>query len=352
MRFRRFTLFVMLFAFTAVADEVFIPVAGSVGVFRTDARVFNPSFTETITVDAYLLPTGNVANGGVAPVTFSVAPREMKVFDDVVSSLFQGSGLGGIRLVSPNRLGATARIYAASDAGTLGQFVVGVPLESALTKGVLLQLKSNANFRTNVGLANSDSSASAAVTLKLFDRTNTQVAMVTQTMPPLAVIAPTNILGLFNSPAGDLSDCWISFESDRPVVAYGSVVDNGTTDPTYVPAIPDPGVVPPVPAVKEFLIEAFRFDYTVTPVGGSPTGDMIVVKRGDKVRLTMTAIDSGMGSGHGFLMSPYVTSKTLTVGKETVVEFTAEDAGTFPFVCTVVCGTGHSGMSGRMIVEP
>ncbi|MFA6954425.1 MAG: hypothetical protein WC538_00985 [Thermoanaerobaculia bacterium] len=351
MRFR-ITLFVLLVAFTAAADDVFIPIAGSVGVFRTDSRVFNPSFSEAITVDAYLLPTGNVANGGVSPVNFTVAPREMKTFDDVVSSLFHGSGLGGIRLVSPGRLGATARIFAVSDSGTLGQFVVGVPVESALTKGVLLQLKSSASFRTNVGVANSDPAVSAVVTLKLFDRTNMQVAMVTQTMPPLAVIAPTNILGLFHSPSGDLADCWISFESDRPVVAYGSVVDNGTTDPTYVPAIPDPGVAPPPPAVKEFMIEAFRFDYTVTPVGGSPTGDMIVVKRGDKVRLTLTAIDNGMGSGHGFLMSPFVPSQTLTPGMQTVVEFTAGEAGTFPFVCTVICGTGHGGMSGRMVVEP
>lgn len=352
MRFRVLTLLGLLVAFTAAADDVFIPIAGSVGVFRTDGRVFNPSFTETITVDAYLLPTGNVANGGVAPVGISIAPREMKLFDDIVSSLFGGSGLGGIRLVSPSRLGATARIYAASDSGTLGQFVVGVPSEGALTKGVILQLKSSASFRTNVGLANTDSASSASVTLKLFDKTNAQVATAMQTMPPLAVVAPANILSLFSSPPGDLSDCWIAFESDRPIVAYGSVVDNGTTDPTYVPAIADPGVSPPAPAVKEFLVEAFRFDYTVTPVGGSPTGDMIVVKRGDDVRLALTAIDSGMGSGHGFFMPPYVSSRTLTVGKQTVVEFTATEAGTFDFICTVVCGTGHSGMSGRMIVEP
>jgi len=346
------TFVVVALSLPMAAAEVYLPIAGSVGVFRTDARVFNPSYTDTITVQASLLPTGNIDNAGVAPITITVAPREMKVYDDVVSSLFGSAGLAGIRFSSASDLGATARIYADSDPGTLGQFVVGVPVESALTKGVLIQLKSSASFRTNAGLLNTSSSADANVTLRLYDRTNIEVSSTTLVVKRRGVVAPTNITQLFTGVNADLSDCWIAFESDVPVVVYGSVVDNLTTDPTYVPAIPDTGVMPPPPTVKEFRVEAFQFEYNVTPKGGSPTGDRIVVKQGDQVRLILTALDNGMGNGHGFSLSPFVTSRTLHPGQETVVEFTASQSGSFTFFCTVVCGGGHSGMSGTMTVQP
>jgi hypothetical protein len=221
------------------AAEVYLPIAGSVGVFRTDARVFNPSFSDTIAVEASLLPAGNVDNAGVTPIQITLAPREMKVYDDVVASLFSGTDLAGIRFSSNADLGATARIYADSTTGTLGQFVVGVPVESALTKGVLLQLKSSAAFRTNVGVLNTSGFADAEVNFRLHDKTNEEVGSVTTTVRPRGVVAPTAVTSLFPGVSADLSDFWISFESTVPVVAYGSVVDNLTTDPTFVPAIAD-----------------------------------------------------------------------------------------------------------------
>lgn len=343
---------VLLAALPLQAAEVYLPIAGSVGVFRTDARVFNPSFTETIEVQASLLPAGNVDNSGVAPVQVTLAPREMKVYDDVVASLFNASGLGGIRFSSTSDLGATARIYADGAQGTLGQFVVGVPVESALTRGLLLQLKSSPAFRTNVGVLNTSAVSDASVTFRLSDRTSSEVATAVVNVKPRGVVPPTAIAQLFPNVTADLSDCWVSFESDIPVVAYGSVVDNLTTDPTFVPAIRDTGVRPPVPTVKEFRIAAFRFDYTVTPTGGSPQGDQFVVSRGDQVRLILTADDNGDGFGHGFFMSPYVNDRVLRPGQETVIEFTASQTGNFTFFCTVICGEGHASMSGRMTVQP
>jgi len=334
------------------AAEVFIPIAGSVGVFSTDARVFNPSYTDTITIEASLLPVGNIDNSGVPPVEITVAPREMKIYDDVVTSLFGGTGLAGIRFASGSDLGATARIFANEAAGTLGQFVVGVPVESALQKGVLIQLKSSTTFRTNVGFMNPSVGADANITFRLYDKTNTEVASTTQIVKPFGVVSPTNVTSLFPGVSADLSDCWVAFDSDTPVIVYGSVIDNRTTDPTYVPAIADSGEMPPQPTVKEFRVEAFQFDYTVTPTGGSPTSDQIVVKQGDQVRLILTASDNGQGNGHGFQMSPFVSSRTLHPGQETVVEFTASQSGTFTFFCTVVCGGGHSTMRGTMTVQP
>ena len=118
-------------------------------------RIFNPSTTKDIQIQAYLLPVGNVDNSGVQARTITVPKRSMAVYDDVVSSLFNSSGLGGIRLRSLDKFIATQRVYsAAADGSTNGQFVAGVDEETAAKTGVVVQMKVNSSFRTNVGVLN------------------------------------------------------------------------------------------------------------------------------------------------------------------------------------------------------
>src|ERR1700730_7047251 len=95
MRFRSL-LFVCAVAFAtcAFAKDAYLSIGGSVGVFRTDMRIFNPSSSKDITVQAYLLPTNASDNSGVQPVSITVPKRQMLVYNDVVSSLFHASGLG------------------------------------------------------------------------------------------------------------------------------------------------------------------------------------------------------------------------------------------------------------------
>lgn len=332
-----------------LAKDVYVPIAGSVGVFRTDLRAFNPSYTKAITVQAYLLPVGNVDNSAVTPVSFEIPARQQKVYDDVVASLFNASGLAGIRFSSEDDFAATARIYAQASNGTLGQFEVGVDSAAALTKGVILQLKSNAAFRTNIGFQNTEASA-ATVALTLYGKNNAVVKETTLTIQPRGVVAPTEIGAIMGGGiAADLSDCWLAFDSNRALAAYGSVVDNGTTDQTFVPAVADSGVKPPSQATKEFNITARQFQYTITPVGGgSATTDAFTVNKGDKVVLHISADDVT----HGFSMFPYVSSRTLNPGQTVTVTFDAVEAGSFTFFCTVTCGSGHGGMNGTMTVNP
>ncbi|MFA6954684.1 MAG: hypothetical protein WC538_02290 [Thermoanaerobaculia bacterium] len=342
-------LFVASFVSVAEAKDVSIPIAGSVGVFRTDVRAFNPSYTKAITVQAYLLPVGNVDNSAVTPISFEIPARQQKVYDDVLASLFSASGLAGIRFTSDDDFAATARIYAQAANGTLGQFETGVDSTAALTKGAILQLKSNSAFRTNVGFQNTEALA-ATVALTLYGKNNAVVKEATLTIQPRGVVAPTEIGALMGGGiSADLSDCWLSFDSNRALAAYGSVVDNGTTDPTFVAAVADSGVKPPQQATKEFNMTARRFEYTITPAaGGSSTTGAFTVSKGDKVILNITAEDTT----HGFAMPPYVTSRTLNPGQKVTITFDATDSGDFVFFCTNVCGTGHGGMSGTMKVNP
>lgn len=339
-------LFLVTLTPPAVAKEIFLSVGGSVNEFRTDARILNPSGSKTITVQAWLLQAGNQNNSAAQPVTITIPPREMRVLDDVVSTLFNASGIGAIRLSSPDDFVATQRIYAQTPAGTLGQFVPGLDLVDAKSRGLLIQLESTSAFRTNVGAVN-PTSATATVRWSLYDRSNQKVATGNPiAMPPYAVIGPTNLASgfFFDASGADLSDGWVAYESDQPIFAYASVVDNATTDPTFIPAVEDSGEDPAPPPAKSFAITAQQFSFSV-----SPAFDLAV---GDEVTLLITSADVT----HGFtLVAPDGTTLVAPLdivpgAPEIVRRFTVTQAGTYNYACTHVCGSGHFDMRGSFTV--
>ena len=74
---------------------------------------------------------------------------------------------------------------------------------------------------------------------------------------------------------------------------------------------------------------------------------VITVKKGEKVRLIITATDRD----HGIKIDGYDINQVLEKGDPTTIEFTADKAGTFEFKCSVYCGMGHRKMKGRLVVE-
>jgi cytochrome c oxidase subunit 2 len=74
---------------------------------------------------------------------------------------------------------------------------------------------------------------------------------------------------------------------------------------------------------------------------------VITVKKGEKVRLIVTATDRK----HGIMIEGYDIDQVLNTGDPTTIEFTADKAGTFEFKCSVYCGMGHRKMKGKLIVE-
>lgn len=224
----------------ALAGDSYLPIAGSVGNFRTDVRIFNPSTSNDISVAATFLPAGNQNNSGrfSTAVTLTIPKLQMAVYNDAVASIFSASGLGAIYLTSNDAFFATTRIYAQTATGTLGQGFTAQSIGHLMTRGVLLQLRADASFRTNIGVVNLQN-ATANVTWTLYDKNNHAVSSKTVALEAYAVIPPTNITSGFFFDAGnaDLSDAWVGFTSDSPVDAYASIVDNLTTDPTFLPAL-------------------------------------------------------------------------------------------------------------------
>jgi plastocyanin len=343
----------LLIVTTASAKEVWLSIGGTTagGTFRTDARIFNPSTTKDIQIQAYYLPVGNVDNSGIQPLApITVPKRQQVVYNDVVASLFHSGGLGAIRLKSDDDFVATQRIYAVSSSGTLGQFVAGVDAASAKSKGVIIQLQSSGSFRTNVGAANPNALI-ANVTFRLYDKNNALAGNPkTIVMPPYGVIAPGGLVGYADAVPGnaDLSDAWLSYTSDQPIVAYGSVIDAGTTDPTYIPAAEDTGVTVTPPAQGN----TFNVTERSSTITISPSISQGTLRPGD----TVTFRISGHDTTHGFrLVDPEGgVVLDLTVPPDApVIErtVTLEAEGTYAYFCTITtCSTGHLNMIGSFAV--
>lgn len=350
-------LFLLIFTTGAFAKEVFLPVSGTANnVFFSDARIFNPNDKE-ITVQAYYLPRGNNSNAGEQPISFTVPKRQMKISDDIVKNLLLRADVGGIRFVSPDDFVVTQRVYALSTVNcagplnpcTLGQFVQGLELSAAVKKGVILQLKAGEKFRTNVGALNPNA-VPATVTWRLYDKDNKLVSTGAPiVMPPYATIGPSSITTtfFFNPGTADITDAWVSFDSDQPIFAYGSVVDNGSSDQTYIPASGDSGVTPPVepppPAVKVVDVRAVNWEFNLSGTAG--------LKAGDQVKFVIKA-DDGI---HGFRLFSPSSDILIDLGQvdgvTTERTVTLPAAGSYQYICTrALCGAGHEDMNGAFTV--
>ena len=75
---------------------------------------------------------------------------------------------------------------------------------------------------------------------------------------------------------------------------------------------------------------------------------MIDAVQGERLRIL---VKSGDGL-HGFEIKKFKVSKEIPRGGEPVtIEFTADEPGVFPILCSVFCGDGHDDMKGALVVS-
>ena len=209
--------------------------------WRTDVRLYNSAGTAVnATVNYY--PEG--APTSVQSRTITIAAGETKALDNVLNSLFgisapSATGSVVVTTAGTSNIIATARTYAVTDVGTIGQFIPAVTPSDAVGAGdralQLLQLESSDAFRTNIGLAETTGNpATVEVSLVLPDSKVTPVFTW-----PLAANEFVQIpLGYFNV-TDAIYNARVSvrvIDGTGRVTAYGSLIDNISKDPTYVPA--------------------------------------------------------------------------------------------------------------------
>lgn len=92
------------------------------------------------------------------------------------------------------------------------------------------------------------------------------------------------------------------------------------------------------PEVREIQMTAKKYEFNP---------NVITVKKGEQVKLIITALDRD----HGFKLDAFGINQKLKKGAPTTIEFTADKTGTFPFQCSEFCGLGHRKMKGKLVVE-
>ena len=71
------------------------------------------------------------------------------------------------------------------------------------------------------------------------------------------------------------------------------------------------------------------------------------VKRGQRVLLVVSAADTQ----HGFHVDAFGINEPVKKGQIAEVEFESDRAGTFPMNCSIICGSRHDEMVGKIVVE-
>jgi hypothetical protein len=205
--------------------------------FHTDMRIYNGG---TSPVDVTLTFTG----ASVPNKVKTIGAGETLAVDNVLPTLWNITGGGSVVATTANdaQLVLTARTFSRdkSNGGTFGQFIPGVTAADAVGNGdralQIVQLEESPAFRTNLGLVEVTGNA-ASVELLAYTPDSKVAA---RTVVPLGAGEYLQKNGIFKSLGfnnvynGRITAKVIG--GTGRVAAYGSVIDNRTTDPTYVPS--------------------------------------------------------------------------------------------------------------------
>jgi Ig-like domain CHU_C associated len=209
--------------------------------FHTDMRVFNAASIPQSVALSYFPGFGA---SRPANVNITLQPGEVRAINNVIPSLWQLSATGGaVAIDAPGNasLVVTARTFSRNeDGGTFGQFIPGVTAADGVGLGEraleVLQLEQSDQYRTNLGLVEVTGNP---VTVEILGQTGNKLTARTE-----ATLTPNEFrqIGLIFQQLGFTGASYQGRVSVRViggngrVAAYGSVVDNKTIDPTYVPA--------------------------------------------------------------------------------------------------------------------
>jgi len=202
--------------------------------WRTDLAILNRSGGPAqVTVDF----RGD--GGGRQQLQLTLADGEQRLLADVVGELGV-EAVGSLEISSDVRVVVGSRTYNIGSSGTFGQYLDGVNNAGTAAAGDvrwLPQLRQDAAFRTNIGVLNTGD-AEARVRVRLYNVSGTELASTLVTLTPGG---RSQLQQPFDNLAGrtDLTDGYatLTVETGDGVIAFASVVDNLTNDPTTIPMI-------------------------------------------------------------------------------------------------------------------
>jgi hypothetical protein len=210
--------------------------------FHSDLRAFNAAPFDVVATLTYY-PQGN---GPSKSTTRTIPAGQILSVDNALPTLFGVSDTGGSIVITtavPSLLVLTGRTYTnVPGGGTYGQFIPGVSAVEGIARGdeplQVLQLEQSDRFRSNLGLAElTGNPVTVRVSLVLPDSLTTpsvNVELAANEFRQLGRVIES-LLGSGTQAFNGRITVHV-LEGTGRVTAYGSVIDNESKDPTYVPA--------------------------------------------------------------------------------------------------------------------
>lgn len=216
-----------------------VPVAahapGALGTtWRTDLLIHGTTYEQPM-VSLYFLP--EVSCGAPVRSRQLEARHGSMLFEDAVRLLFGvDPGVGAIVVVADRSVLLSSRTYTVTAGGTMGQGIPAVTVDAASRStedATLVQLTESDRFRTNLGVVN-PSSAQINVQVEALSAAGALLGVETWTVPALGLLQVNRFLRRFAT--GPVEDAYalVSQPTGIPFVAYASVVENATGDPSFV----------------------------------------------------------------------------------------------------------------------
>ena len=271
-----------------------LPVGSAASPFFSDVRVFNTSYTAPVTVNPVYRCFLGTCPGTAPQINFTLAPRESRAFDDMISSAFNAPiSAGAVELTaSGDLIRVTSRLYSpAAGGGTNGMFVPGLKNADSHAVTVLPGL-SNGLFRTNIGIYNREDSG-VNVTIKLYNGT-TLLGTHPLTLGPRSGTQVNRIFDVVGSAALVTTNAFAVVAADNSnaeLFTYAAVIDNATADSSFVSGEEDVAA-PSGPAPTAETINITTTNYSFSPGTSQP----LQVTAG---AATTLHFESGQGT-HGF----------------------------------------------------
>lgn len=230
----------------ALSEFYFVPMAargeGYPGaIWMTDVDIQNAGAT-TASFKYLWLPRNTDNSSPAASQEFDLAPGQALRHADVLNAAFGVSdgtnAFGALALVSDSDdLLLFSRTYVRhrTSMASYGQGVKGFPADELIpqnTRKRLLFFTQNDDYRSNIGLLNGTGS-SITINWERFDAEGTKVDAGSAVLPPWGNTQINRVFAGEAPVAAAYIDVWTETEGGA-FMAYGSVIDNRTSDPITV----------------------------------------------------------------------------------------------------------------------
>jgi hypothetical protein len=186
--------------------------------------------TAQVLIKAYDL-NGSVI--GQTQTPFSLTPRGMLAFENILQTLGVTDTYGPVEIVSLNDvpLRAVSRV---SGAGRSGGFFEGISFSDASRVQIIPHVVDSAELRTNLGI-NNVTNDPATVIVRLRDTNGSELGNLTTSVPAKGLVQLDHVVRqLVNIQGTSNLEGYVELESDQPILGWASQVHNVTNDPGFV----------------------------------------------------------------------------------------------------------------------